>query len=409
MPKHVVYLGPDLFSAYEDLVRGLKRVGAHVTGIGHSPKARLSHALRSRLDGYIQVSSILSAGTVLDAVREIHRRHPVDLLETGDESLVLLAAQVREAMGLPGLSVRSAMLCRDKPAMKEALRVAGVPCAESTGVRSMAELREFAERVGFPLILKPRSALGSLGTYRTENIVELEKAALVLKIDQGESAAVEEFVEGHEGFYDTLSVDGEVVHEFISHYYPNVLEALDNRSVAPQIAVTNRVELDSYDELKKMGRKVIEVLGIETSATHMEWFFGPKGLKFSEIGARPPGERIWDLYCSANDMDLWTEWAMVMVHGQPGSRPSRRYASGSVQVRPDRDGQIAGYSGLQEVMKLCRPYLTEHRLPPMGTPTDPIYKGYLNNVWFRLRHPDYDDLCRLMTFIGDHLKVHAVA
>jgi hypothetical protein len=43
-----------------------------------------------------------------------------------------------------------------------------------------------------------------------------------------------------------------------------------------------------------------EALGIGTAATHMEWFFGPKGLKFSEIGCRPPGVGHWDVYCAAN-------------------------------------------------------------------------------------------------------------
>ena len=224
---------------------------------------------------------------------------------------------------------------------------------------------------------------------------------------EGRSAAVEEFVEGHEGFYDTLSVDGEPVHEFISHYYPAVLEALRDRSVAPQIAVTNRVGIDSYDELRAMGRKVIKTLGITTSATHMEWFFGPKGLKFSEIGARPPGERIWDLYSAGNEMDVWTEWAMVMVHRQRAGRPSRRFAAGSVQVRPDRDGRIRGYSNVAEVWRTIKPWVFEHRLLTPGTPTDPIHKGYYNNVWFRLRHPDYDSLLKLMDYIGATLKVHA--
>ncbi len=407
MPKHVVFLGPDIFSPYADLVRGLKKVGAHVTGIGHTPQAGLSKELRWHLDDYVRVGSVGDVGTVADAVREIARHRDVDLLETGDENLVTVAAKVREAFGLPGLSLASATLCRDKPAMKEALREAGVPCAASAAVASTAELYEFAEREGFPLVLKPRAALGSLGTFRVENVVELEQAAATLGIDQGKSAAVEEFVEGHEGFYDTLCVDGHVVHEFVSHYYPNVLDALNDRGVAPQIAATNRVNLDSYDELKRLGRKVIEVFGIGTSATHMEWFFGPKGLKFSEIGARPPGERIWDLYTVGNDMDLFVEWAMAVVHGQRGSRPSRRFATGSVQVRPDRDGKIVGYKGLDEVMARCRGSITQHRLPPRGTSTDPIYKGYLNNVWFRLRHPDYDELCRMMTFIGDRLEVHA--
>jgi hypothetical protein len=42
----------------------------------------------------------------------------------------------------------------------------------------------------------------------------------------------------------------------------------------------------------------------------MEWFFGPKGLKFSEIGCRPPGVGVWDLYAAANEIDIYREWAM---------------------------------------------------------------------------------------------------
>ena len=45
----------------------------------------------------------------------------------------MAAARVREACGIPGTSVHTTYLCRDKPAMKEALRAAGVPCARSAG------------------------------------------------------------------------------------------------------------------------------------------------------------------------------------------------------------------------------------------------------------------------------------
>ena len=65
---------------------------------------------------------------------------------------------------------------------------------------------------------------------------------------------------------------------------------------------------------------MIEALGIGTSATHMEWFFGPKGLNFSEIGCRPPGVRVWDLYGAANDIDLYREWANAIVHGHDARR-----------------------------------------------------------------------------------------
>ena len=118
------------------------------------------------------------------------------------------------------------------------------------------------------------------------------------------------------------------MHDFISHYYPGVLEATRARWISPQVVVTNRMDEPSYDEVKALGRRVIEVLGIGTSATHMEWFFGPKGLKFSEIGCRPPGVRVWDIYSAANDLDLYLEWARLIVHGATDARASRRFAGG---------------------------------------------------------------------------------
>ncbi len=402
---HVVLLGPDLFAAFHDFARALKEIGARVSGIGPAPQSRLRAGLKRHLDAWEPVRNPFDPRDVAQAVRRLGRISAVDRLETVEERLIESAAAAREELALPGLALRSARLCRDKPAMKEALRAAKIPCAESAAVAALGELRAFADRIGFPLILKPIAGLGSQQTFRVDGVAELERAAGELGVTRGEAAAVEEFVEGHEGFYDTLSVAGEPRLEFISHYYPSVLAALSDRSVAPQIAATNRVALESYNEVRDLGRRVIQALGIGTSATHMEWFFGPKGLKVSEIGARPPGERIWDLYCVGNDLNLYDAWASAIVRGRVNVVPSRRLATGSVQVRPERDGQIARYEHLEEVLERVRPFLFAREIPAVGRATVPIAKGYLANTWFRLRHPDYDALCELMSWIGRTLKV----
>ncbi len=407
MTRHVAFVGPDVFDIYPEFVRGLKEVGARVSGLGHTPNERLAPTLKRLLDDYERVGNLLDPEALSAGARALARRHPVDLIETADESLVLATAHAREALAVPGLSVHGATLCRDKPLMKETLRRAGVPCAASDAVDSLQALADFVEREGYPVILKPRSALGGLGTHRADDARELEAAAKKLGIDRGESAAVEEFIEGHEGFYDTISIDGEPVHEMVSHYYPNVLEALSSRHIAPQIAATNRVDMASYDGLREMGRTVIKALGIGTSATHMEWFYGPKGLKFSEIGARPPGEKLWNLYCVGNDIDLYREWAMVIVHQRRGAHLSRRAATGSIQVRPVVDGVVTRVVGLSELLPRLKPHIWAWQVPKPGTPTDPIYKGYLNNLWIRLQHPDYDQLRAMMDLIGERVRVEA--
>ena len=404
---HVIFVEPRFPSNQRQFARALHAVGARVTGIGESPVEALGDQLRGWLNAYEQVPSVCDEQAMLDTVRRIQKRDKVDRLEATIEAHILPVARVREACGIPGTTVNTAFLCRDKPAMKEALREAGVPTARSTGAASAAEVRTFAGEVGYPLILKPRAAAGASGTVRVNDAKELEASIAAQGFERGGSVAVEEFIEGHEGFYDTLSIDGRPTHEFISHYYPGVLEAMRTRWISPQIITTNRLDAPGYTALKVMGAEVIRALGIGTSATHMEWFYGPKGLKFSEIGCRPPGVRAWDLYNVANDIDLYREWAMGLVHLRPGARPSRRYSAGIVALRPECDGQITGYEGLGRIEQAFGQWIIDAHLPPAGTRTQPVSAGYMANAWMRFKHPDYDELRRMLDAVGQTVKVRA--
>lgn len=406
---HVVFIEPRFPANQKQFVRGLAEVGATVTAIGEGSKDSLDDELKRWLTHYEEVKNVTDQGQVLNALKFIQSKKHVDRIEAVVEAHIMSTAKVREAAGIPGTSVRTAWLCRDKPAMKEVLREGGVPCAQSTGASSPKEVEEFVEKVGYPVILKPRDGAGASGAVRVGSREELGPAMASLGLGQpGRSCAVEEYIEGHEGFYDTLSIKGRVVHEFATHYYPNVLEAMRTRWISPQFVATNRIDsVPAYDEVKAMGRKVVELLGIETSATHMEWFFGPKGLKFSEIGCRPPGVRAWDLYNVGNDMDLYREWAMAICHARPSQKPSRRFAAGIIALRPSQDGRITGYSGLEEIGRRFGPNIIDAHTPPQGTPTQPVSAGYMANAWLRMKHENYDELRHMLDIVGQTVKVWA--
>ena len=404
---HVIFVEPAFPHNQRQFVRALAAVGARVIGVGERPREALDDELKGWLTEYLQVGSVVHERSLLDVVRRVQRQVWVDRLEATVEAHIMPAAQVREACGIPGTSVRTAWLCRDKPSMKETLRAAGIPCAQSASAGSAAEVQEFARRVGYPLILKPRAGAGASGTTRVDSDAELERAIADFGVDSGQSIAVEEFIEGHEGFLDTLTIRGNVAHEFVSHYYPNVLEAMRERWISPQIVATNRIDAPGYDEVKRLARRVIAALDIGTSATHMEWFFGPKGLKFSEIGCRPPGVGQWDVYCAANDFDIYREWAMAIVHGTTGQAPSRRYACGMIALRPNRDGSIRGYEGLERIDREFGEWIVAAHFPAPGTPTQPVEAGYMANAWMRVRHPDYDRLRSMLNTIGETVRVLA--
>jgi formate-dependent phosphoribosylglycinamide formyltransferase (GAR transformylase) len=379
-----------------------------VIGLGESPADALDDQLKGWLHHYEQVSSVTDVEAMTQAVRWVQDKLWVDRIEATIEAHTMATAQVRQACTITGTSVQTAWLCRDKPSMKQALREAGVPTAASTAVASADEALAFAEQVGFPLILKPRSGAGASDTMRADTSADLERALGIFGGQGVESIAVEEFIEGHEGFYDTITVNGQVALDFATHYYPNVLEAMRTRWISPEFISTNRIDTaPEYAELREMGQRVITALGIETSATHMEWFFGPKGMKFSEIGCRPPGVGAWDLYSAGNEIDVYREWAMAIVHGGTGSVPSRRYASGMVALRPDQDGRITGYSGVEDLHQQYGEWVIDAHLPSPGTGTQAVEAGYMANAYVRMRHPDYDALRAMLDAVGRTLHVYA--
>ncbi len=408
MPIDVVFLEPSFPANQREFVRALHAAGARVIGIGERPKETLDEGLRHWLSHYERVSNITSVPEVERACRWIQGKVRIDRLEAVVEAHVMTAAKVREILGIPGTSVETTFLCRDKPTMKEHLRKHGIPTAQSLGSADPYEIRQFAKSVGYPLILKPRDGAGASNTHKVQSDAELEVAMREMHVDRGQSIGVEEFIEGHEGFYDTLTINGRVVHDFACHYYPNVLEAMRTRWISPQFIATNRLDsAEGYREIKELGQRVVTALGIETSATHMEWFFGPKGLKFSEIGCRPPGVRAWDLYAASNEIDIYREWAMCMVHGKKSQHLSRRFAAGIVALRPDRDGHISHYDGIGEIERAFGQWIMDAHLPPAGTPTQGVEAGYMANAWIRLKHPDYDELRRMLDIVGRTVKVRA--
>src|SRR6185312_4850124 len=179
---NVIFVEPFFPSNQRQFVRALAEAGATVIGIGEYGVESFDDDLKNWMHHYERISSVTDVEALTRAVRWVQDKLWVDRMEATIEAHTMAAAQVREACTIPGTSVRTAWLCRDKPSMKEALREAGVPTAASA--------REFAERAGFPLILKPRSGAGASGTVRADSVSELDDALGVFGGQGVESIAV---------------------------------------------------------------------------------------------------------------------------------------------------------------------------------------------------------------------------
>ena len=147
---HVLFVEPCFPHNQKQFVRALRSVGARVTGIGEVPLHSMPGEIREMLYGYEQVRSVVHEPSLMRAVERVQAREWVDRLEATVEAHIMAAAKVREARGIPGVSVKTSYLCRDKPAMKQVLRDAEIPCAQSIGSGDAGEITQFAPTWGNP-------------------------------------------------------------------------------------------------------------------------------------------------------------------------------------------------------------------------------------------------------------------
>jgi hypothetical protein len=407
---HVIFVAPHFPSNQRHFVRALRDVGAVVTGIGEPAHHHLDDDLKSMLNGgWEQVGNVCDKGMLYNAVRKIQQRGPwVDRLETVVEAHMLAAAEVREATKIPGLPAKTVLLCRDKFRMKQHLLERGFPCAAQAEVHHGDDARRFAHTNGYPFILKPRDGAGASGTVKVTDGPSLERAIAQRNLDQGDAFwTAEDFIDGHEGFYDTITIGGKVVFEAISHYYPRVLTAMRNRFPNPYLVTTNRLDAPGYTELRRLGRGAIQALGIGTAATHMEWFSGQKGLVFNEIGARPPGVNVFDLHGHANRFDIYRAWAEAICFGKIQTLPKHRGCGGLVALRPDRDGTVVRVHGMEAMQQKYGPRIYSARIPPPGTATQPVDAGYRANGYIYAVHDDYDACKAMMSELGRSISIEA--
>ena len=84
-----------------------------------------------------------------------------------------------------------------------------------------------------------------------------------------------------------------------------------------------------------------------------------------------------------------------------------RISAGIIALRPNCDGHITGYQGIEEIQQSFGEQVIDFHLPSPGTPTQGVDAGYMANAWIRMRHPDYDSLRANLNTVGETVKVLA--
>src|SRR5688572_26190841 len=143
----ILMISPGYPAEMPQFTRGLAEVGATVLGVGDQPIGALPEIVKKSLAAYLHVGSLWNAGAVSHELRTWLRGRTLDRIECLWEPGMLLAAELREALGVPGMSVAQTVPFRDKERMKQALDAAGIRTPRHFACTSIAACWEAAERV----------------------------------------------------------------------------------------------------------------------------------------------------------------------------------------------------------------------------------------------------------------------
>jgi biotin carboxylase len=386
--------------------RGLAVHGARVFGIGDQPERELPQLVREHLAGYLQVASLLDEAGVVKQVTEWKAARPIKQVECLWEPGVILAARLRERLGIGGQDVAQATLFRDKDAMKQAVSKAGIRTPKHRRATNPAETQRAAEQIGFPVIVKPIAGAGSADTFRVNSRLELD--AVLARLGQAREVNVEEFIEAVEYTFDTICINGTIAYWNMCLYRPRPLIARQEEWISPQTIALRDVDADHLAGGREMGRAVLNALGFQTGFTHMEWYRKENGETiFGEIAARPPGARTVDAMNFACDIDLFTGWAEAVLHERFSTKLERRYNAAIVFKRAQGAGTIRHIEGLERLRARFGPHIAAVELLPVGAPRRNWLLTLVSDGFVVVRHPDLQATLDMADAVGTDLRLYA--
>ena len=387
--------------------RALAQQGARVHGIGDQGEEQLGE-VRGALASYLQVRDLWDEQAVIGAVRaRLGGRRP-ERVECLWEPGMMLAGRLREALGVPvGLRVEESRAFRDKETMKLVLDQAGVRTPRHARARTLAEAHAAAERIGFPLILKPIAGAGSADTHECRDQAQLARALELTR--HVPELSVEEFIEGEELTWDTISAGGEILFENVAWYRPKPLLARLNEWISPQSVCLADLERPELRPGRELGRKVLRALRFLDGFAHMEWFLTPAGeAVFGEIGGRPPGGRLVHAMNYSIDADLFAGWAEAVCRGRLSQDLRKRYNAAIIFKRAVGAGsRITRVEGLEGYLARHAEHVAGLDLARPGDARRDWRQVVSGDGWVVVRHAELARTLELADRVGTDIQLFA--
>jgi hypothetical protein len=265
---------------------------------------------RSHIDEVFGLPSYTDVRSVLNAVSYLCRSRVIDRVVALDDFDVETGAYIREHLRMRGLGDSEARLYRDKLAMRQRAREAGVRIPDFVGIIHHEKVREFLARVPAPWMIKPRSEASAIGIQKHQNADDVWRAIDALGDNQS-FYLIEQMVPGDLYHVDSLMADGRVAFAQPSRYHRPLFDVYHGGGVyATRTLPPDRPE---YPALVKANDQLLTGFGYDRGASHTEFMraHADGEFYFIETSARVGGANTAEMVEAATGINLWSEWGKL--------------------------------------------------------------------------------------------------
>jgi hypothetical protein len=368
-----VYLSPHFPPNYRNFVIQLRRAGAAVFGIGDTPFDAMPPDLRHAFTEYYKVGDMHDYDQLVRAMGHFTTRHgKMDRIDSLNEYWLETEARLRTDFNLEGVKSDRILDIKRKSRMKEIYRSAGVNVARGVVPRTLEQALALVAETGYPLVAKPDIGVGAMATYKIHDRKELEAFfAKQPPVDY----IFEEFIRGGIFSFDGLANrEGEIVFWTGHVYSQGVMETVNEDSDVYYYSLR-----EIPKDLEEAGRRTARAFGVRDRFFHFEFFRTPEDrIVALEVNMRPPGGLTTDMFNYANDIDIYREWANVVVNGRFEAKFSRPYHCGYV----GRKGGKPYVRSHAEVLERLGPIVVHHET------INSVFRPAIGDYGYLVRSPD---------------------
>lgn len=362
----------------------LRRLGVNVLGLGDEPFDTLAHGLKVALTEYYWVSNQHNYDELVRAMGFFtHRYGKLDRLESHNEYWLESDARLRTDFNITGFKVNDLARVKRKSVMKAVFKEVGIPAARGQVCHDLAEAKTLAEETGYALVAKPDIGVGAAKTYKINDAAELEAFfAASPPVDY----IFEEFIKGRIQTFDGLvDQNGKIVFSASLEYNEGVMD-LVNSALDFWYFTQRKIPA----ALEENGIRLIEAYSLRERFFHFEFFLTPDDRYIAlEVNMRPPGGLTVDMWNYANDLDIFNEYANVVVNNRFTAVVTRPYFCAYIGRRYGRNYLLTH----DQVMAAFPKQVVSYQ------PISGIFAAALGDFGYLVRSPDFKEIGEIAAYI----------